>query len=237
MGKTRSALAWLLAFLVSDNLRASEINEGEGGRLVLYSKGHEVIYKNILGSNEGMDRDLISINGSAALRVSARFEFYYTLIVKDVGVLIDCAYADARNNYNGARVSAGICGLNIKLGKGYDEVAQSHLNTWTDRLFSFDTKSVFKDHRATSFLLGYVGGVEVYDRYSSVAELDGASPQKYIKSAAGCFNFGSKTGFPIFTNDVDFKINYLDILISSTPMRFQRLTEQDLMRIAVNKCD
>lgn len=28
MGKTRSALAWVLAFLVCDNLRASEINEG-----------------------------------------------------------------------------------------------------------------------------------------------------------------------------------------------------------------
>lgn len=233
----RNICILLFLFFTCLGAGAGEISENEEGGLVLRSNGRQNVYSNIVGDQDGFDRRLIYINGFPALRVAARFEFYYTLVVKHDGILIDCAYADARNIYNGVRVSAGVCGLNVKLSENYDEIAQDYSNIWTESIFSFDTSPVFKDYRPTSFLLGRVGSIEVYDRYPSAAALENAAPQKYIRGTFGCFNFGNSLGFPVFLSGVKNEFKYLDILRSTDPMVFQRMQEQDLIKIAVDECE
>jgi hypothetical protein len=228
---------FLFLFLACSKVNAGEIvGENKTGSLILHSNGRQVVYENIIGGKEGFERRLIEINGFPALQVMARYNFYYTLVIREGGVLIDCAYFDARNTYNGARASAGMCGLNVQLSEVYDEIAQEYSNEWRASIFSFDTSPVFEKGRATNFLLGKIGGVEIYDRYLSAEALENASPQKYIKSASGCFNFGDAVGFLVFLNDDKRQLKYLDVLQSVEPMKLQRMQERDLKNLAVDKC-
>lgn len=217
----------------------AEITEGKSvGSIMLHSNGDdgEKIYEEIIGEKDGFQRNLITINGVPALQVNSRFEFYYTLIVVGGEVTIDCAYFDGRNIYNGARASAAMCGLNARLERNYDEIAQIYSNDWRKSIFSFDTSSIVEKAEAEDFLLGRIGSVEIYDRYSSLDSLEGASPRKFIKTSEGCFDFGSAVGFLVFLNKDTPHLRYLDVLRSEDPKVFQRLQEADLKTLAVDKC-
>lgn len=230
-------LVSLLLFLTYSKAASREIVSGQiPGSIMLRDSNNEVIYKNITGDKEGFDRKLISINDSPALRASARYKFYYTLTPMENEILIDCAYFDTRNIYNGARASAGICGLNIQLTENYDEIAQDHSNTWRASIFSFDTSEVFESGIGKDFFLGKIGEIEVFDRYPSANSLENSAPQKIIKSRSGCFNFADAVGFLVFINKDKPILHYLDVLRSEDPLRLQRMQEQDLKKIAVKKC-
>ncbi|WP_248807428.1 hypothetical protein [Pseudomonas sp. MWU13-2100] len=230
---------YMLLFLAVtySKIATGTITHGEKpGSIELTDNDRKTIYENITGDKDGFYRSLISINDSPALLVLGRDSYYYTLTSQEGQVLIDCAYFDVRNIYNGARASAGICGLNVQLSEGYDEIAQNYSNVWRSSIFSFGTGPVFEKGLATHFLLGSIGSVDIYDRYPSVESIENASPQKYIKSHAGCFDLGSAVGFLVFLNKDKSRLQYLDILRSVEPMRFQRMRERDLKRLAVNKC-
>ncbi|ANF85957.1 hypothetical protein A7J50_2558 [Pseudomonas antarctica] len=238
MFKGRLVLGSFLLLLACSNATAEEIAVGRSsGSIVLLDNGGEKIYQNIIGSKDGFSRRLISVDGRPALQVSGRFDFYYTLLANRGEMLIDCAYSDVRNNYNGARATAGMCGLNMELKEDYDEIAQGYSNEWNSSVFSFDTRSVLEGGVGNDFLLGKIGEIEVFDRYSSIRSVENSSPQKLIKSRVGCYNFGEGVGFLVFMHGDKLVPRYVDILRSESPMVFQRLQEQDLKRIAVEKCD
>lgn len=234
----RCRMVLLVVFMLGGRAIAGEIVDGKiPGSILLRDKGREVLYRNVVGDKDGFGRTLINLNGAPVLRVSARYEYYYTLIASENKALIDCAYFNVRNIYNGAAASAGMCGLNIELYEGYDEIAQMYSNEWRSTIFSFDTGDILALGKGKEFSLGKIGEVEVFDRYSSVDALVNASPQKIIKSNSGCFNFGSVVGFLVFLKQSAQSPKYLDVLRSEEPMVIQRMQEQDLKRIAVDKCD
>lgn len=213
--------------------------KGEGrGLILLHRNGEdcEKIYEGIIGEKEGFQRSLIDINGMPALQVNSRFDFYYTLNVVDGEITIDCAYFDGRNIYNGARASAAMCGLNARLERDYDEIAQLYSNVWRESIFSFDTRPLIEKDEATNFLIGRVGSVEVYDRYSSLISLENSSPRKIIKANEGCFDFEDAVVFLVFINKDAPRLEYLDVIRSEEPKIFQRLQEKDLKKMAVEKC-
>ncbi|WP_223533269.1 MULTISPECIES: hypothetical protein [unclassified Pseudomonas] len=220
-----------LLLLACSKAASREIVSGQTPRsIILRDSNSEVIYKNIVGDKEGFDRKLITINDSPALRASARYKFYYTLTPKENEILIDCAYFDVRNIYNGARVSTAICGLNTQLTENYDEIAQDYSNTWRESFFSFDTKEIFETGIGKDFFLGKIGEIEIFDRYPSANSLENSAPQKIIKSRSGCFNFADAVGFLVFINKDKPTLHYLDVLRSEDPVRLQRIQEQDLKK-------
>lgn len=226
-----------LLFLVCLNAVAAEIGGGdEPGSVVLHVGGEEVLYGNITGNQYNVDRSLIDINGFSALLVLSKDSLYFTLAIKGREVLVDCAYFDKRNNYNGARMTAGICGLNVPLSETYDEIAEGYSSSWRGSIFSFDTSGVLEGGVGRDFLLGKIGEVEIFDRYPSAKSLENSSPQKIIKSRIGCFNFGEAVGFLVFVNKDKPSLQYLDVLRSEDPMKLQRMQERDLKEIAVEKC-
>lgn len=217
----------------------AEIIEGESvGSIMLRSNGDDgkKIYEGIIGEKDGFQRSLIAINRAPALQVNSRFEFYYTLTVVEDEITIDCAYFDGRNIYNGARASAAMCGLNVILERNYDEIAQNYSNGWRNSIFSFDTSLMIERAEAEDFLIGRIGSVEIYDRYSSLSSLENASPRKIIKTREGCFDFGNAVGFLVFLNKNAPILRYLDVVRSEEPKIFQRLQEADLKALAVEKC-
>lgn len=236
MTKIISGLKFVALLMVYSSLVLGEVTEGKAGSIVLRDKGREIVYENVVGMREGFYQILTSVNGSPALWASLRDNYFITLIVGPKGLLIDCAYADVRNIYNGAKVYAGMCGLHTGLNEKYVEIAQGFSNKWTETIFSFDTRSVIDNGVAENFFLGKIGSVEVYDRYPSWPALERLAPQKYIRSDAGCFNFGGAVGYLVFINPEKPQLKYLDILRSEDPMRLERMGEQSLKKLAVEEC-
>ncbi len=232
--------AFLFIFFLVTPLEsdATEIKAGKFYEsIVLSDNGREITYKGITGNKNGLTRNLTTINGFPALSVIGRDIFYYTLSVADDKILMDCAYSDARNIYNGARVYAGVCGLKAELTDNYDELAQRYSNEWRESIFSFDTHSIFEKNIPTDFFLGKIGSIEVYDRYTSIEALKNSAPQKYIKSSSGCFNFKDAIGFLVFTNVDQYDPQYLDIFNSNPTKSFHRLLEHDLNKLAIENCE
>lgn len=213
------------------------VSSGKNGE-ILYrdERGVVKVYAGIAGDKDGFDRALIMLNGKPALQVGLRHDSYYTLSFDGEGVSIDCAYHDERNKYNGARLTAGVCGLGADLDQDYSGIAQSYSDRWWSKVFSFDTSVVYKDGRAASFLLDKIGGVNVYDRYASAESLESAAPEKIIKSPNGCFYFDDNTVFITFLEGEVPRLKYLDVLVSQSPMVLKRLGEIELMALAVEKC-
>lgn len=231
------ALAFLSSILISKLVIAGELIKGsEAGSIILRDVDGETMYRHIIGSDYSVNRSLITINESPALLVLSKDTFYFTLSIKNQKIAIDCAYSDKRNNYNGARMTVGMCGLNSPLDENYIEIAEHNSNKWWSSIYSFDTRPVFQDGLATDFFLGSIGDLEIYDRYVSKESLINSSPQKYVKGPLGCHYFGSTVAFLVFSNKDNSKPQYLDLLQSEEPIKLQRLKENDLKKIAINKC-
>lgn len=232
-----NSLLLLLGLLLACATASADIVEGPApGSIVLREHGREVTYGNVLGEKDSFDRSLISLNGLPGLKVSARYDFYYTLVPRSGEILIDCAYFDVRNIYNGARASAGMCGLNVNLSENYGEISQGFSNNLRSTIYSFNTAEILESSAGSDFLLGKIGKVEIFDRYPSVASLLNSSPQKLVKSKFGCFNFGEAVGFLVFFDKDKPSLEYLDIQRPEKFMTLQRMDENDLKNIAIEKC-
>ena len=198
--------------------------------------GHEFKYPDIIGDQDGLWTTDGLINNAPALYVLGRDSYYYTLKTHAGGVHIDCAYADARNSTNGARVLAGMCGLDERIIEDFQVIAQNYSNDWQDSVYGFDTWPMISNKTSGDFLLGKIGKVEVYDRYASMDDLLNAKPEKYVKTSLGCYYFKQKLAFLVFNKSRPDKPVFLDVIRSHDPFLLDRLTEAKLTKMAVRKC-
>ncbi|MEN4750833.1 hypothetical protein ABEH28_13825 [Pseudomonas sp. Ps21-P2] len=198
--------------------------------------GHEFKYPDIIGDQDGLWTTDGLINNAPALYVLGRDSYYYTLKTHAGGVHIDCAYADARNSTNGARVLAGMCGLDERIIEDFQVIAQNYSNDWQDSVYGFDTWPMISNKTSGDFLLGKIGKVEVYDRYASMDDLLNAKPEKYVKTSLGCYYFKQKLAFLVFNKPRPDKPVFLDVIRSHDPFLLDRLTEAKLTKMAVRKC-
>jgi hypothetical protein len=216
------------AFSISSN--------DEDGTLTAYVDGREFTYTNVIGDQDGLWTTDVLINNAPALSVLSRGSYYYTLKADARGAYIDCAYADARNSTNGARVLAGMCGLDERIVEDFHVIAQDYSNDWQGSVYGFNTRPMLDHEAGAEFLLGKIGRIEVYDRYPSVDALFGARPEKYIKTRSGCYYFKQKQAFLVFNKPQPDKPVYLDVIRSHDPFLLDRLTEEKLTKMAVNRC-
>jgi hypothetical protein len=208
----------------------------KNGSIVLDEAGHRKVYENIVGDDYGVLRRLSTINGAPAIVVLGGDFQYLTLAAGRGKIVIDCTYSDTRNNYNGARITAGICDMHWPLDETYSDVARRYSNQIQQSIFSFDTRPLVDGLTSGSFLLGNIDDIEIYDRYSSVTALVNASPTKYIKGPYGCFDFDTTVGFLVFLNKDFPELKFLDLLESQEPMILKRMSHGDLIKLAVDEC-
>lgn len=225
-----------LSVAIGVNAAFSISSNEKDGTLIAYVDGREFTYPNVIGHQDGLWTTDGLINNAPALYVLGRDSYYYTLKTHAGGVHIDCAYADARNSTNGARVLAGMCGLDERIIEDFQVIAQNYSNDWQDSVYAFDTWPMISNKTSGDFLLGKIGKVEVYDRYASMDDLSNAKPEKYVKTSSGCYYFKKKQAFLVFNKAQPDKPVYLDVIRSRDPFLLDRLTEAKLTKMAVNRC-
>lgn len=225
-----------LSMAIEVNAAFSISSNDEDGTLIAYVDGREFTYPNVIGDQDGLWTTDGLINNTPALSVLGRSSYYYTLKADARGAYIDCAYADGRNSTNGAGVLAGMCGLNAKIVEDFQSTAQEFANTWMHSVYAFDTWPMISNKASGDFRLGKIGKVEVYDRYASMDDLLNAKPEKYVKTSSGCYYFKQKQAFLVFNKPQPDKPAYLDVIRSHDPFLLNRLTEEQLTKMAVNRC-
>ncbi|MEX6667015.1 hypothetical protein [Pseudomonas sp. W2-17] len=225
-----------LSMAIGVNAAFSISSNDEDGTLTAYVDGREFTYPEIIGDRYGLWTTDGLINKSPALYVLSRDTYYYTLKAGAHGAYIDCAYTDGRNSMNGAGVLAGMCDLDEKIVENFQSIAQDYSNKWKDSVYGFNTRSMLDHKTGAEFLLGKIGKIEVYDQYPSVDALFGARPEKYIKMRSGCYYFKQKQAFLVFNKAQPDKPVYLDVIRSHDPFLLDRLTEEKLTKMAVNRC-
>ena len=225
-----------LSMATGVNAAFSIASNDEDGTLTAHINGREFHYSDIIGDRDGLSTGVTLINNAPALFAFGRDSYYYTLKAGARGAYIDCAYADGRNSTNGAGVLAGMCGLNAKIVEDFQSTAQGFANTWMHSVYAFDTWPMISNKTSGDFRLGKIGKVEVYDRYASMDDLLNAKPEKYVKTSSGCYYFKKKLAFLVFNKRQPDKPVYLDVIRSQDPFLLDRLTEERLTKMAVNKC-
>jgi hypothetical protein len=228
---------FLLILGVSATAQASSVHADEdAGTLTFINKNHETRYDGVIGERDGLSRGLTEINGKPALYSLSRGSYYFTLIASGNALLIDCAYTNDRNSRNGARVTAGVCQLNAPLDEVFDDIAQTYSDQWQSSIYSFDTFNLIKKNQRTDFLIGRIGAINIYDRYTSIEALENSHPLTYIKSPKGCFHFKNKEVYLMFLKGSNTAA-FLDIMTSIEPLAFERFNEPSLIKLAVDQCN
>lgn len=227
----RSTVLWLGIFVPIGLQAANLVVEGHGGDLYVRDSLKERLYKDIFGKKDGLDRVLISINGQAAIFVLGRDSYYYTLKVDGSLASIDCAYADGRNNYNGARVLVGECDLDLPLKSSFYEVGMEILDKQRREVYSFDTKAVAQG--GGRYLIGEMNGVEFFDEYHSEEALINSRPEKLARWKGRCHRFDADL---VFLTRVEGGVKYVDLVKSLEPMVIERLNDKEVRFLAVQEC-
>ena len=226
---------FFLIFLPVKSLAHEVYSDQITQSIIFNSDGKISDYSGVLGDRDGFYRGLTTVNGQPALFSLGRDDYLFTLVIRDGSLVIDCMYADTRNNMNGARVTVGRCGLERPLKPEFDDEIQLFANEMKESIYGFDTKAVGNNVQR-DFLLGNIEDIFVYDRYYSAEDLENAAPRKFIRAGQGCFFFDDDVVFTI-SSKREASMLYLDVRKSEDPTIFQRLGVEALRALAVNSCD
>jgi len=227
----KNVVLWI-SILVSPGLQAGGVVVEERGRdLYVRSSAEEHLFKDIFGDKDGVDRVLVFINARPAIIVLGRDSYYYTLGFDGARVTVDCAYVDGRNRYNGARISVGDCGLDAMIDSNFYEIGMELLAEQSRDVYSFDTKNVAQG--GGRYLIGEINGVEFIDEYLSEESLINSRPVRMARWKGRCYKFDADL---VFLTKVGEGIRYVDVVRSLDPMRVQRLNENDVRRLMVDRC-
>jgi hypothetical protein len=214
-----------------------EMAPGSAEGSVIFSKGsYSVEIEDVIGDQYGVHRYIGSVNRAPALIALSRGVYYYTLDAGSFVPSVDCIYYDDRNKRNGARVSAGMCGLSAKIDSGYVDIVEEFGSRWTQGVYSFDTYGVFSSGKGKDFFLAKIGDVSVFDAYKTPGAIDAVAPEKILKSSAGCYSFERQVVFLVYVVGSDGPV-YLDVLLQSDPVQLKRLGIAELAALAVGGCE
>ncbi|MFJ3261737.1 hypothetical protein ACIPK7_15895 [Pseudomonas sp. NPDC086581] len=184
-----AVLTVLVAMLFSFSASAAEILKGESGVLILKGGSSSSVYRDVLGSKDGVYRDLIFLNSAPALLASGREDVIYTLKVEGGKAVIDCVIAEARSNQTGISIRKSMCGVNKELWSNYSELGYSYTDQWKGQAASVDVSSLVVRGNPLDIVDGVVEGIEIHQVYKAISQLEDAAPQIYLKKGGKCFEF------------------------------------------------
>lgn len=143
--------------------------------LTIGFNGKTYQYKDVIGIEGQVYKNFVIFNNQPALWYSSitsknNYDIYYTLILKNNGVFIDCAYANISFSDYNMVINRAVCGLNTELNADYSDLIYSFANKWEDDISS-QIRSL-KVSSGDSLLLGKIDDISILINYNINKELD-----------------------------------------------------------------
>lgn len=196
-------------------------------------------FAHIVGAEGENTRALIDFNGGKALfyeSLASRsaFRTYFTLVRQDREILIDCIYADVRNDQNGVLINKAACGLKKPLVEDYEDLAYKFTDEWKktadvvviDPLLS-NPVSILNVDEAD------FGATKLRRVYGSQDDLSSSVPETLIYQKTKKHSFGLNPVFSVYRANALNDAVYLDVpsdAMAGKFIRYDKASLSDLLR-------
>ncbi|MGF6327981.1 hypothetical protein ABH909_000859 [Pseudomonas sp. BS3782 TE3695] len=210
-----------------------EVNEETQSLKVSWSGGSKVV-DGVVGDKGEVTRDFVDFNGTKALHYenlasSTPFEAYFTLSRQGDSVVVDCIYANIRNDRNGILVNKAVCDLNRPLVEDYEESIYEFSDEWKNTTGKISTESLGNTPAvALNVDEAQYKDIHLVRVYKSQDDLVSKSPSVAIKQGSSQHQFDSGTIFSVYKASDLKSPQYLDVAAQGIEKAFTRYDYEGL---------
>ncbi len=176
----------------------------EGKSLTVTWSGGSKTIAGVVGGLGETTKALVEFDGGKALRyenVASRslFETYFTLFRRGDDILIDCIYANVRNEQNGILINKAVCGLDLLLAEGYEDAAYEFIDKWKGSTAGISIKSLSKQPpHPLEVYESQLAGVDLVRVYETQDSFSYLLPRALLRKEGVDRSFGTDVVFSVY---------------------------------------
>ncbi|KQV23201.1 hypothetical protein ASC74_01205 [Pseudomonas sp. Root329] len=210
-----------------------EVDEATQSLKVSWSGGSKIV-EGVIGDKGEVTRDFVDFNGTKALHYenlasSTPFEAYFTLSRQGDNVVVDCIYANIRNDRNGILINKAVCDLNRQLVEDYEESIYEFSDEWKNIAGRISIESL---NRTPSVALNVdeaqYKDIHLVRTYKSQDDLVSKSPSGAVKQGSTQHQFNSDAIFSVYKASDLKSPQYLEVAEKGIEKTFTRYDYEGL---------
>ncbi|MHC8359300.1 hypothetical protein ACYZUA_03070 [Pseudomonas sp. LS2P72] len=210
-----------------------EVDEATQSLKVSWSGGSKIV-EGVIGDKGEVTRDFVDFNGTKALHYenlasSTPFEAYFTLSRQGGNVVVDCIYANIRNDRNGILINKAVCDLNRQLVEDYEESIYEFSDEWKNIAGRISIESL---NRTPSVALNVdeaqYKDIHLVRTYKSQDDLVSKSPSGAVKQGSTQHQFNSDVIFSVYKASDLKSPQYLEVAEKGIEKTFTRYDYESL---------
>jgi hypothetical protein len=208
-------------------------NQNNKSLTVKWTGGSKKV-EGVVGTQGETIRALVTFNGVQALRFEnlasrSAYEAYFTLIRQGDNIVVDCIYANVRNENNGLLINKAVCGLDKPLTKDYEDLVYEFTDEWKSDIFKVAVDSVLKVPPVPVIVEeADFDGVKLSRIYKAPNDLSFTVPETSISREANTYSFGVRPTFSVYRAGNLHVPAYLDVSSGDYRASFVRLNAESL---------
>ncbi|QAY83490.1 hypothetical protein [Pseudomonas arsenicoxydans] len=204
-----------------------EVDEATQSLKVSWSGGSKIV-DGVIGDKGEVTRDFVDFNGTKALHYenlasSTPFEAYFTLSRQGDNVVVDCIYANIRNDRNGILINKAVCDLNRPLAEDYEESIYEFSDEWKNASGKVSIESLGKTPAvALNVDEAQYKDIHLVRTYKSKDDLVSKSPSVAVTQGSIRHQFSSGTIFSVYKVSDLKSPRYLEVAAKGIEESFTR---------------
>jgi hypothetical protein len=196
-----------------------EVDEATQSLKVSWSGGSKIV-DGVIGDKGEVTRDFVDFNGTKALHYenlasSTPFEAYFTLSRQGDNVVVDCIYANIRNDRNGILINKAVCDLNRPLAEDYEESIYEFSDEWKNATGKVSIEALNVDEAQYK-------DIHLVRTYKSKGDLVSKSPSVAVTQGSIRHQFSSGTIFSVYKVSDLKSPRYLEVAAKGIEESFTR---------------
>jgi hypothetical protein len=206
-----------------------------GSGLTIKWKNSTKVYKNIIGIEGHVYKDVSIFNGQPSLFYSSvasrmKYDIHYTLYVRDHNITIDCAYVNI--NDSGLTINNAVCGLNKTLVANCPDLIGVYASKWREDAYRQMNKYMLsKKNGQVDILMGDMEDISIIARYKTKSDIQDYNFQTIARKNGVEYDLGKEKIYLIYLIG-DSAVGKIERQVSVDEANgFKVLTRQDLKNI------
>ena len=210
-----------------------EVDESTQSLKISWSGGSKIV-DGVIGDKGEVTRDFVDFNGTKALHYenlasSTPFEAYFTLGRQGDNVVVDCIYANIRNDRNGILINKAVCDLNRPLAEDYEESIYEFSDEWKNATGKVSIESLGKTPAvALNVDEAQYKDIHLVRTYKSQDDLVSKSPLVTVKQGSIQHKFNDGAIFSVYKASDLISPQYLEVAEKGIEKAFTRYDYEGL---------